>query len=556
MPRVDPGLIRQDTEDLLFEPFHQGREVRRICCPSRTAGEEAGVSAVNLRMATTAAVIRILIFLYARISEDPLDQKRGVKRQLADLHVFGEELGGEIAGEWTDNDLSAHSGEERPGYDAMMEAALAAGRQPGVRVIVAAYHPSRLWRRRVERAQAIEDLRQIKAIVTFESGGRFNMAKATERSQLANLGESDTAESEVKSERVARAALERAQEGRANGAVAYGWRRQYEYDDRGKVIGFHDYEHPTQAAVVRDIVKRLLSGDSLIGITADLNRRGIPAPGAGQKREHRTLGQDDTGSRWNKTSVKKLALRPANIAIRIHRADGAETEYPASWPALITPEQYAQVKNLFAGRASTGEKPGARKHLLSWGEIAVCGVCGSHLRVAPRGSKRGTRKPTYICDAKGCVGRNEDALDRHVSTLAVNVLVRPEAADVFRGDDTAALAAVERAEGLKARQDSLADDYAAGLITRDQLVRITAGLAKQITEAHAEARRLRPAFDLAAFNGLVGPKAAEKWKALTVVQKRRVLEGLGLRVRITPTLKRGPGFDASTVKVKWTGLGG
>jgi site-specific DNA recombinase len=350
-------------------------------------------------MATTAGVIRILIFLYARISEDPLDQKRGVKRQLVDLHVFAEDLGGEIAGEWTDNDLSAHSGEERPGYDEMMEAALAAGRQPGVRVIIAAYHPSRLWRRRVERAQAIEDLRQVKAVVTFETGGRFNMAKATERSQLANLGESDTAESEVKSERVQRAALERAQEGRANGAVAYGWRRQYEYDDRGKVVGFHDLEHPEQAAVVREIATRLLAGDTLLGITADLNQRAIPAPGAGQQRKHRTLGQDETGSLWNKTSVKKIALRPANIAIRVHRTDDAETEYPAAWPALITPEQHAQLRNLFAGRAGTGEKPGARKHLLSWGEIAVCGVCQGHLRVAPRGN-RGNRVSTYICDGK------------------------------------------------------------------------------------------------------------------------------------------------------------
>jgi hypothetical protein len=79
--------------------------------------------------------------LYARISEDPLDQKRGVKRQFQDLPVFAEEPGGEVAGEWTGHDLSAQSGEERPGYDEMMEAALAAGRRPGGRVIVAAYQP-------------------------------------------------------------------------------------------------------------------------------------------------------------------------------------------------------------------------------------------------------------------------------------------------------------------------------------------------------------------------------------------------------------------------------
>nr|WP_237524490.1 recombinase family protein [Streptomyces sp. SID5643] len=373
------------------------------------------------------------------------------------------------------------------------------------------------------------------------------MAKASDRSQLANLGESDTAESEVKSERVARAALERAQEGRANGAVAYGWRRQYEYDARGQVCGFHDVEDPVQAGVVRDIVQRLLSGASLIGITADLNDRGAPAPRAGMRLKRRAVGQNADGSLWNKTSVKKLALRPANVGLRVHQG----VEYKAARPALITDEQYAQLRNLFAERADVRELPGARKHLLTWGEVATCGPCGAVFRVAPRGNaKRGRKQPTYICDASGCVGRNEEALDRYVGRVVVGVLSRPEAADVFRGDDSAALAALDRAEGLKARQEAAADDYADGVITREQLRRITAKLAKQITEASGEARRLRPTFDLDAFDGLVGPRAGEAWEALAVPQKRRVLDGLGLRLKVYPVARRGPGYE-STIALQW-----
>ncbi|KOU99130.1 hypothetical protein ADK92_13040 [Streptomyces sp. XY533] len=486
--------------------------------------------------------------MYARISEDPRDRRRGVNRQMGDLRTFSEENGWEVGGEYIENDVSAHSGEDRPEYDRLMADAIEAAREPGVRVIVAGYHPSRVWRRRVERAQAIEDLRHAGCWVAFESGGLFNMAKASDRSQLANLGESDTAESEVKSERVARAALERAQEGRANGAVAYGWRRQYEYDARGQVSGFHDVEDPEQAAVVRDIVTRLLSGASLLGITADLNERGVPAPGAGMRLKRRAIGQNEDGSLWNKTSVKKLALRPANVGLRVHRG----VEYPAKWPALITDEQHAQLKNLFAERSNVRELPGARKHLLTWGELATCGPCGSVLRVALRGnSKRGKKAPTYICDASGCVGRNEEALDKYVGTVVVGLLSKPEAADIFRGDDSAALAALERAEGLKARQEAAADDYADGIITREQLRRITAKLAQQITEAQNEARRLRPAFDLAAFDGLVGPRAEETWKSLLVPQKRRVLDGLGLRLKVHPVARRGPGFDESTIALGW-----
>ncbi|MER5200282.1 recombinase family protein [Streptomyces sp. NPDC002884] len=491
---------------------------------------------------------RTLVFLYARISEDPRDRRRGVNRQMSDLRTFSEENGWEVGGEYIENDVSAHSGEERPEYDRLMADAIeAAAREPGVRVIVAGYHPSRVWRRRVERAQAIEDLRHAGCWVAFESGGLFNMAKASDRSQLANLGESDTAESEVKSERVARAALERAQEGRANGAVAYGWRRQYEYDARGQVSGFHDVEDPVQTEIVREIVTRLLAGGSLIGITADLNERGVPSPGAGMQLKRRAVGQNADGSLWNKTSVKKLALRPANVGLRMHQG----AEYKAAWPALVTDEQYAQLRNLFAERAVVRELPGARKHLLTWGEVATCGPCGSVFRVALKGNaKRGRKQPTYVCDAGGCVGRNEEALDQYVGRVVVGVLSR-QATEVFRGDDSAALAALERAEGLKARQEAAADDYADGIITREQLRRITAKLAKQITDAQNEARRLRPAFDLNAFDGLVGPRSGETWEALAVPQQRRVLDGLGLRLRVHPVARRGPGFDQTTIELHW-----
>lgn len=501
------------------------------------------------RMTRTNAQVKTLIYLYARISEDPRDRKRGVRRQLQDLREFAEELGGEIAGEFEENDLSALV--DRPKYRIMMAMAIDAASQPNTRVIIAAYHPSRLWRLRVERAQAIEDMRKVGMIVTFERGGYYDMTKASDRSALASAGESDTSESEVKSERVARAALERAQEGRANGHVAYGWRRVYEYDNRGQVDGFHDEEDPEQAEIVREIVRRLLAGESLVGITADLNARSIASPGAGQNRKHRTLGQNEDGSLWNKTSVKKIALRPANIALRVHH----DELYPAAWPRLISDEEHARVKALFAGRTSTLEKPGLRKHLLSWGDLAVCGVCGGPLRSSTKGwSKDRAKKLIYVCASNaGCVGRDEVALDAFVGNLAVAVLSDASAVDVFRRDDTAALAALERAEGLRAKQTETAEDYAAGRVTRDQMLIITQRLNQQIAEAEDEARRLMPNKDIAVLAGLVGPHARHQWDQLDVARRRAALEVLGLRLKVHRVTRKGPGFDASTIEVTWVG---
>jgi DNA invertase Pin-like site-specific DNA recombinase len=496
-------------------------------------------------MQPNATILKLVVLLYARISLDPRDQKRGVRRQLEDLRAFSSlHPTWQPGGEFWDNDISALNGDERPDYDKLMAKARAVA-ETGARPVIAAYHPSRLWRNRPERALAIEELRKLRAFVAFESGGFFDLTKATDRSQLANLGESDTLESEVKGERVARTALERAQEGRANGAVAYGWQRVYEHDDRGRVVGFHDIENPEQAAVVRQIVDDLLGGKSVLAITDDLNTRGVPAPGAGQNRKRRAWGQDENGTRWSKSSVRKIALRPANAGIRVHHGD----EYKAAWPALITPEKHARIKRLFADRADTWEKPGARKHLLSWGAVplATCGYCHEQFRVASRGN---AKKPTYVCE-KGCVGRNETALDDFVSKLAVGVLSQPFAVDVFKGDDAAAVKALERAEGLRARLDAAADDYAEGQIDRTQLQRITKKLRAQIAEAQEEARRLQPTFDPSAIDGLVGPKAGERWQALEVSQKRRVLEGLGLRIVVNKALRKGPVFCTKSIQVRW-----
>jgi len=155
--------------------------------------------------------------LYARISEDPLGLERGVTRQLDDGRALIEARGWTPAGEFVDNDLSALSGKRRPQYEALMSAVDA-----GQVDRVVTYMQSRLWRNRRERADAIERLRQKRVSVVCIKGPELDLSTATGRMLAGLLGEFDTHESEVKGERVARAALARAEAGQANGAVLYG----------------------------------------------------------------------------------------------------------------------------------------------------------------------------------------------------------------------------------------------------------------------------------------------------------------------------------------------
>src|SRR5262249_38791858 len=156
------------------------------------------------------------------------------------------------------------------------------------------------------------------------------------------------------------------------------------YDRNGKAESFHDEINPDEADIVREVITRILRGDTLIAITQDLNLRGVLPPGANltMKRKRRAQGNED-GTKWNKTSVKKLALRPANGGYRQHRGK----EYPAAWPALVDEDKYRQVVKLLTAPERSVKRDGARKHLLSWG-IGECGVCGAVLRVAKRGNRQ------------------------------------------------------------------------------------------------------------------------------------------------------------------------
>ncbi|MGA5116872.1 recombinase family protein [Streptomyces pseudogriseolus] len=493
--------------------------------------------------------MQIECWLYARISDDPREQRRGVQRQLKDLRAHAQAHGWVIRGEFTDNDISAYKEEERPGYNELIQEVLIAMpevRGLGHQGVVLALHPSRLWRRAVDRAQAIETLRQAKMCVAFETGGFFDMTKATDRSQLRQLGESDTLESEVKAERVAREALARAEEGRANGAVQYGWRRVYEYDRAGKPVSFQDEMDPEQAEIVREVIDRLLAGETLFRITEDLNVRGVLPPGANlrMKRKKRAQGNED-GTLWNKTSVKKLALRPANAGLRKHK----ETLYPAAWPALVPREKWEQVVALLTAPERSVRRDGQRKHLLSWG-IGECGVCGSVLAAKPRGN---AKKMLYVCDGKtGCTGRSEEYVDAWVGAVVCARLSQPDALEVF-GPDEARLERLRAALVVqRTRLTEAADDYADGLLTREQLRTVSQKLKAKIGELEKEIEAATPTLDFELMGPMLGvplERAETAWDALDVVQKRKVLEVLNVRVRILPTGRRGPGFDPEYVQV-------
>lgn len=479
------------------------------------------------RLATVNTSIGERVALYARISQDASGKALGVADQLEHARTFAAARGYRIVAEHADNDISAFRGAVRPGYQKVLQ--LARDRKID-RVIV--YHLTRMTRNRRERAEFIDAFHACNVNVSEAQGGDYDLSTAAGRTWVDIQGALATWESEIKSERITAAAARRARAGRPSGDLGYGWIKH------GTGASATWTEHPHQAAIVREIVDRLLAGETLRGVTDDLNRRGEPAPNS---------------ARWGKTSVKKLALRESNIAVRVHhRGQPDEERFDGCWPPIVDRAKHEKVVALLSEptrRTNGVARPGARRHLLSWG-VGECGVCGGKLRAVTKRGRYGRPLELYVCDDKGCVGRSEAAVDELVKELVIGRLSMPDALDWLIGDDEEARRWSERVDELNRRLAEAADAFAEGAITAEQLRRITERLQPELADAEQRRSASVVSLDLDALRPLAGPAAREYWDEMTMAQRRAVLEALGMRVVIQRT-RPGPGFDPESVRIDW-----
>ena len=469
----------------------------------------------------TSTILRAAI--YARISEDPRGLKHGVSRQLADCKKLAAARGWNVVATYRDNDISALKGQERPGYVEMMTAAV-----HGEFDWIVSYGLSRLWRNRKERAEAIDTLSKARISVALVKGSDLDLTSAAGRMYAGVLGEFDTAESEIKAERVARAARQRAEEGKANGPCAYGWKRTYQRDEQGRVVGWRDEVDERAADVVRSIVRDLLAGVTLRAITARLNDEGTTAP---------------LGGRWITSSVRKLAVRELNVGIRCHGND----TYRGAWDPIVDERDHIRVKALLSDPKRRTQRAAARTHLLTFG-IGRCGVCDGALVVSRKGPK-GRKTSLYVCKDRGCVGRREAWVDELVVATVCERLSKPDAIPIFHTDNSEIEQARQEVAELRARLDGAADAYAAGLIDAGQMTRITQQLRPRLEAAD---RRGRPAvsFPAVVHDLIDADDTRAAWDALSISQRRAVLEALRVEV-VIKAARGGPGFKPESVGVVW-----
>jgi site-specific DNA recombinase len=450
---------------------------------------------------------------YTRISDDRQGLALGVERQREDCEALVLARGWTLTGRYVDNDLSAYSGKARPAYLQMLDAV-----RGGLVDGIVAWHPDRLHRSPRELEDFLAIVEQHRVTVETVRAGKWDLSTPSGRMTARILGSVARGESEHKSDRVRRALQQRAEMGRSHGRFSYGWTRTVLPD--GTRVETVD---EAQAALVRDLAARILRGESLRSIVADLNARGVPSP---------------AGKPWGKTMLKHLVLRERNVGLRVHHGEVVGT---GDWPPILDRGTWEQLKAVLSDPARKTSTSSAAVHLLSG--IARCGVCDGPIRASLNRTV-----PSYRCADKACVSRNRRDVDELVTAVVLARLARPDAAALLAPVDDSTRQAVAEVAELRARLDTAADDYADGALDREQFHRITERLRPRLEAAQARARIIDSSPML---TGLVGADDVQAaWDDLPLSRRRGVVDLL-MSIRVLRTTPGARVFDPHSVQIEW-----
>lgn len=308
----------------------------------------------------------------------------------------------------------------------------------------------------------------------------------------------------------------------ANAGNVPGGRRAFGYTKDGKVLD------DAEAKIVRELVRRVLAGESIRSLAADLNHRGVLTT---------------AGNPWHPGPLKKMLTGTRIVGQRTHHG---RVVAQGQWPAIIDEVTHRRVVATLAARSPVGRR-GRTPWLLTG--LLRCEHCGAAL-VGNRRSRDGVR--SYICRKApgyhGC-GRltvKADTVEEILGDLVTERLADTEArrsADTGP-DDGDELAELDRIAVMRVE---VADDKAAGKLSREQAAEDAAALDRRQREVEArlaaKVRKTAP-LDFVAAEGFIG----RPWADLQVAEQRVILDALVDRVTIGPSATRGSHtFDTDRV---------
>lgn len=456
--------------------------------------------------------------IYCRISRDPSGDMLGVQRQEKACRELCERNG------WTplepvyvDDDRSAYSGKPRPAYGALLAAV-----QAHECDVVVAWAPDRLTRSTLDLESLIDTVEAAKVDIATVQSGVYDLSTPSGRMSARVVGAVARYESEHKSARLRAKSAEIAAEGRVGG----GGSRPYGFNDDRRT------HRSGEAEVIREVAQRIVSGETIRGVVADLNNRDINTV---------------SGAPWTATTLRRILTAPRTAGLRQHQG---VTVGKAEWKGIINETTHHQLRAILLDPERRTNQS-ARKYVLTG--YAHCALCGAKLVARPRSDKR----RSYVCSTgpgfTGC-GRIRvlaDELERHVAEMIVEAVDSDAlaAADAVEPtvDDLATTAEIAR---IESEMDALADDYANGVVSREMFSKAAARLDARKVDAQ---RALSTSATVGRRVGVLTDPTpmGERWANMNFDQRRVVLDVVVDQVVVGPAVKGRNRFDPDRVSVVW-----
>lgn len=486
---------------------------------------------------------RLRALIYNRVSSDPAGRRISTDSQDAENRAVCTQHGWEVAASITDDDRSASrfASRRREGYDTVLQAL--DGHGFGRIDVLVTWESSR-GERRLDGYVALRDRLERNRVLLAYKGRIFDMAEGDDRFLTGLDALLDEREAERARERTMRSHRDSVQRGTPRGVIPYGYQREYDPHTGHMIAQTPD---PETAPVVREIVARILGGDTLYSLAQDLNRRGVVTPRGYQ--DQRT-GRQVERAGWSSSMIRNLLRKQSLIGIRTHHG---QAQGQATWEPIVSPDDWVQVQGILADPNRAARNGGVQVRYLLSG-IAECAVCGAWLRPL---TNRG--RPTYVCAGKvpsagkGHVSRARGPLDAVVTVYVVKALADPalleQIARRHEGDELRAGALGREIADLEAELAQYVKSAGARSgIARAAFAQVVDELSGQIEALQGELARSsrlpQVVLDVA------GPDAATRWAGLTLERQRQVVRSLARVVVHRSNQRRGVrGFDESSVEI-------
>jgi site-specific DNA recombinase len=407
------------------------------------------------------------VAIYARLSRDNSGISENVDIQIMECREHAQEQGWTVVGVFSDNDISASkfSTKPRPGYNTLITAL----KNDGIEAILVV-EMSRLYRRIEELLELIKlaETTSLNHIVATEEGSGYDLSTGIGIHNAVSSVNNAVYESRKMSDR-----LQRKFRARAKSGLAHGGSRPYGYETGGMVI------REDEAQVIRQVAACLIQGTAITAIVKDLNERGIPSA---------------SGKQWGHKSLGQVMTRKRLIGIRTHKG----VEYPAAWPPILMLEEWEMVQ--LALKSSYRRRAQGRTYLLTG--LIECGACGNPLLGDAHPNKKGQEpKRRYGCRKMdnyggyiGCgkVSRLAEPIELLVSEAVLYRLESEDLAAALAPKTPEIRPLLERYQFLQQRLQDLVQDYATGLLNRQQLAQAKSAVDTEIEKIQTELTAAQP----------------------------------------------------------------